>query len=602
MRKKKKSLKASLIEAFCLTSIIPIILVNLFAYFNTSSIVRDSVQELTYANLIQTKSSLDVWLESYEDILFQIYTDDDIVAMIDKINQGKELSVTKNQLRRTLHGLFYTKEYIQCISILTENGTLVFYDLLTGSNTRNSWLDYMDVSREMLYEEVSSDNLTHIISTQKTGDFGAEDHYLFHIGHRVIDYRDVDRQLGIVIVSINEELLGSVCCSDNNQDDTYNFMVDSSGRLVSFPQKELLSEQVIEWTEDEDQRKNAYEEFLKNQGTYDGAHVTVNVVYDEYFDCDIVNVSSQETVINRLNVQQQITVIVMGISLGMLVVVIYILTKRLSGSLQKMAGVMQQAGQGELSARVLLDQTMSGEVETIAVEFNHMLERLSDSMKKEREAGERQRQAEITALEAQMNPHFLYNTLDTINWMAIDREQYEISNSIGALAHILRYGIDNSNGVVTVREECDWLKQYLFLQQTRLKNTFQCEIHIEPETMNCKIHKLLLQPFVENAILHGFDGTDRIHSLKISVSQEASQLHIVIRDNGKGIQPYMVEQMNQGIFPKSSEKNHIGMENAINRIHMYYGAKGKVWITSNWGEWTEIVIEVPEHENCDSGR
>lgn len=602
MRKKKKSLKASLIEAFCLTSIIPIILVNLFAYFNTSSIVRDSVQELTYANLIQTKSSLDVWLESYEDILFQIYTDDDIVAMIDKINQGKELSVTKNQLRRTLHGLFYTKEYIQCISILTENGTLVFYDLLTGSNTRNSWLDYMDISREMLYEEVSSDNLTHIISTQKTGDFGAEDHYLFHIGHRVIDYRDVDRQLGIVIVSINEELLGSVCCSDNNQDDTYNFMVDSSGRLVSFPQNELLSEQVIEWTEDEDQRKNAYEEFLKNQGTYDGAHVTVNVVYDEYFDCDIVNVSSQETVINRLNVQQQITVIVMGISLGMLVVVIYILTKRLSGSLQKMAGVMQQAGQGELSARVLLDQTMSGEVETIAVEFNHMLERLSDSMKKEREAGERQRQAEITALEAQMNPHFLYNTLDTINWMAIDREQYEISNSIGALAHILRYGIDNSNGVVTVREECDWLKQYLFLQQTRLKNTFQCEIHIEPETMNCKIHKLLLQPFVENAILHGFDGTDRIHSLKISVSQEASQLHIVIRDNGKGIQPYMVEQMNQGIFPKSSEKNHIGMENAINRIHMYYGAKGKVWITSNWGEWTEIVIEVPEHENCDSGR
>lgn len=598
--KKKKSLKIHLLGAFCLTSIIPIVLVNLFAYMNTSNIVRDNVQELSYSNLLQTKSSLDVWLESYEDILFQVYTDDDIVDMIDKINLGEDVSVNKNQLRRTLHGLFYTKEYIRSISVLTENGTLVFYDLLTGSSTQNSWMDYMDMSREELYSEISADNATHIFPTQKTRDFGTEDHYLFHIGHRIIDYRDVDKKLGVVVVSIDEELLHSVCCGDNNQEGSFNFMVDSSGKMVSFPEKQQLSEMILKWSDSEAERKAAYEEFIRNQSYYGGEHMSVNYVYDEYFDCDIVNVSSQDEVISRLNTQQQITLVVLGISLGTLVVIILILTQRLSGSLQQVAMVMQKAGKGNLSARVTTDKSMPGEVETIAVEFNHMLERLSDSMEKEREAGERQRQAEITALEAQINPHFLYNTLDTINWMAIDKDEYEISNSIGALAHILRYGIDNSNGIVTVREECDWLKKYLFLQQTRLKNTFQCEVHTEPQVMNCRMHKLLLQPFVENSILHGFEGTNRIHILTVEIGMKERHVHIEIYDNGKGIPCDMVKQMNQGIFPQSSEKNHIGMENAINRIHMYYGEEGTVRVESSYGEWTKIIIEVPANEdsNC----
>lgn len=602
MGKKKKSLKLRLIEAFCLTSIVPVILVNLFTYHNTANIVRENVQELSYFNLLQTKSSLDVWLESYEDILFQIYTDDDIVAMIDKINLGEDVSVTKNQLRRTLHGLFYTKEYIQCISILTQNGTLVFYDLLTGSSTQTSWLDDMEMSREELYNEISADNVTHIISTQKTRDFGTEDHYLFHIGHRIIDYRNVQKELGIVVVSINEELLSSVCSSEKNLEGSYNFMVDHTGRMVSFPEKSLLSDPVIEWSENEEERKNAYAGFIKTQSSFGGEHRIVNLVYDEKFGCDVINVSSQEEMIRRLDAQQQIMLVVLGISVGTLIVAIFILTQRLSGSLQKVAFAMEEAGQGRLSARVITDKTMPGEVETIAVEFNHMLERLSESMEKEREAGERQRQAEITALEAQMNPHFLYNTLDTINWMAIDKEEYEISNSIGALAHILRYGIDNSNGIVTVREECDWLKKYLFLQQTRLKNTFQCEVHIEPELMECRMHKLLLQPFVENAILHGFEGIERIHILKIEISAREAALHIEIYDNGRGIPEKTVEQMNLGNFPGSSEKNHIGMENAMNRIHIYYGAKGNVQIESCYGEWTKIIIEVPKDEDSDRGR
>lgn len=625
---RKKSLKARLLRAFLITSIIPVVLVNLFLYFNTSNIVRDNVTELTRANLQQTRSSLNVWLESYEDILFQIYTDDDIVELIDKINRGEELAVSKKQLRRTLHGLFYTKEYIKCITVITENGTLVFYDLLTGSSTRDSALETMEMSGEELYEMISGDNQTHVIATQPAILFGADQHYLFHLGHRIIDYLDVDKQLGIVLVSVDEDLLAGVCNGDTEEKglqeqegvSSYSFIVNREGRLVSYPDKDRITEQVIRWNEEEEKRLEAYEKFVNELAPLGEDHVTVDFVHDERFGWDIVNVSSQEEIIQRLNTQQKIMITVLGISLGALAVMIYVLTQRLTGSLKNMAGVMKRAGKGELSARVEMENSMPAEVETIAQEFNHMMERLSVSMENEREAGARQRQAEIAALEAQINPHFLYNTLDTINWMAIDRDEYEISSSINSLAYILRYGINNSNGVVTVREEYEWLKKYLFLQQTRLKNTFQCEMHIEPELMEYPIHKLLLQPFVENAILHGFEGVNRQHFLSVSITKHGDggdrdgeqfpcELHITIYDNGRGMSQELVDQMNQGIFPKSGQKNHIGMENAISRIQMYYGAAGKVRIESLQNQWTKILVvipaqssEGPEHGFVDGGR
>src|SRR5690606_22009806 len=124
------------------------------------------------------------------------------------------------------------------------------------------------------------------------------------------------------------------------------------------------------------------------------------------------------------------------------------------------------------------------------------------------------------------NPHFLYNTLDTINWMAIEKNEFDISNAITSLATILRYAITNSNEMVTVRDEVEWLKKYIYLQQTRLKNTFRCEINVEPEALDFRIHKLLLQPFIENAVIHGFEGIKRENVLRIDMRMEDNFLRI----------------------------------------------------------------------------
>lgn len=595
------SLTVRLILAFILTSIIPIILSNLISYYNTSGIVKDNMQELTKANLRQTDSSLTVWLESYEDILSQIYTDDDIVAMIDKINRGEDSTVTKNQLRRTLGGLFYTKEYIKSITIITDSGAEVFYDRLTGSSTRNSWMDNLNIPLKELYQEVSGDNKLHILSTQEAIHFGVDAYYLFHLGHRVIDYRNVEKQLGIVIVSVEEELLQNVCNGGEDVKNGFNFIVDRDGAVVSYPDKEMLSTRIIQWRDKEEERRFLYGDFIKGKRVFGGKYIAVDSVYNEKLQWDIVNVSSQNEIVKRLNDQQKITLLILSLSLLTLIFIIAFLIRSLTGSLQELVGVMKRAGRGELWARVRMEKSMPSEVEVIAVKFNYMLGELEDMTAKEKEAGEKQKAAEIAALEAQTNPHFLYNTLDTINWMAIDKDEYEISNAINALAVILRYSINNSNGVVTVWEECEWLKKYLFLQQTRLKNTFECEIDLEMDVKEYRIHKLLLQPFVENSILHGFEGVKRLHRLTITITEGEGRLLINIYDNGKGIDGETVRQMNLGIFPKCEVKNHIGMENAISRIKMYYGETAKVRIESAVDEFTRIYIEIPaDWSKCES--
>ncbi|MDD2972577.1 MAG: histidine kinase [Lachnospiraceae bacterium] len=589
----RASLRKRLVLAFIITSIIPIILLNLFSYYNTSGIVKDNVNEQTHANLLQLKSSLDVWVDSYEDILFQIYMNDDIVHMVEQINEGTEdLTMVRGQLRRILRGMFYTKEHIKSITVITESGEVVFYDLLTGSITKNTWLDELSTSKEELYGKLSEDNNTHMISTQEAGVFNAKTYYLFHLGHRIIDYKDVNKQLGVVIVSIDEEMLKEIC---NNEEggNTLNFIVDKNGYLVSYPKDSMLGKKIITWSEDKKIREEEYLSFIREENYFSGEYVTVESSYDEAFGCDIVNVSNQNTVIDRLMTQQKIMLIVMSLSLITLVFLIIILIRSLTDSLQNLAGIMKRAGKGEMSARVTITDRMPQEVETIAIQFNKMLGRVEDSMEKEKEAGIRQKNAEIAALEAQINPHFLYNTLDTINWMAIDRDEYEISNSITALASILRYGIDKSNEIVTIRQECDWLKQYLFLQQTRLKNTFECEIHVAPEVLEWHIHKLLLQPFVENAILHGFEGKEGTHRLEITIFPDHDILDITIWDNGKGIPKEMLDHMNQGIFVQNKEKRHIGMENAINRIHIYYASVASVVIDSEESKFTKISIRIP---------
>ncbi|HHV13613.1 MAG TPA: histidine kinase [Clostridiales bacterium] len=592
----KVSLQTKLIRLFLMTSAIPILFISFFSYYNISNTLKKNTEELTINNLEQASNSLNIWLESYEDILYQIYTDDNVVTLVDKLNQGEDVAVSKNQLRRFLRGILYTKDYIRSITVITSEGMMIAYDQLTAVSNDKSWTPHFSLSQNELYSKVAGDNSTHIFPTEYGVSFANKDYYLFHIAHRIIDYKDLNKENGIVIVSIDEKLLSKVCIEKEisyKNHSGINFIVDENGKVISYSDQERLGDKVTDAEAPLQERQEAYLDFISKEAKIKKEYLSVYVYRNEELSWDIVNVTNQWAAIRKLSLQQEIVILVSMTSLLVAISLTVWLSRRLVSSVKKVVAAMYAVSTGNLEAKVVIEKKMPIEIEFIALQFNDMLIKLDGAMKKEKEAGERQLEAEIKALEAQINPHFLYNTLDTINWMAIDKENYDISNAINSLATILRYAITNSNAMVEVRQELEWLKNYIYLQQIRLKNTFRYELDADPEILNCKIHKLILQPFVENSIIHGFEGLTREHILGIKLEPQNEFIRIIIKDNGKGIEAVRVDEINSRVFRSSDRGSHIGMENVISRLYMYYGEEAGVQVNSVLGEGTEVIILIP---------
>lgn len=598
--KKNKNFYTRLIVSFITTSIVPILLVVFFAYQNSTTIIQTSYDELIAVNLEQTKKNLHISLESYEDILYQIYTDEQIASLVKNIDMDVDVALSRNQLQRTLRGFLYTKDFLRSITIISENGDMVFCERLTGYNTENLWLKNYDLSQDQIYDELAADNLTHIYSTQYAGNFAGNDHYLFHMGHRIINYKNLDAQYGVVILSIDEQFLKDICGSeslDKEQDIiSFNFITDSSGSVISFIDNDMIAKQVFDPLTMTD-KNQAYQTFLSENKLFDSKNIVVHVEHDDTMNWDIINVANQTMFVKQLIFQKNMLVIALLVSVFAVAIVIIFQTNRLTKSIRTVVDTMNSIGYNDFTSRLEKSTDMPLEIETIATNFNSMMDRLEESVIKEKEASDRRRNAEITALEAQINPHFLYNTLEMINWIAIENDEYEISNSIGALANILRYGVNNSNGIVTIKDEVEWLKQYLLLQKIRLKNLFSSEILVDPEAMTVRVHKMLLQPFIENAIIHGFGSTKQACKLTIKIEKQENYIVIEIIDNGCGIKPEYVEKINRG-ERVSRDKNSIGIENSITRINMYYGNEAKVVVCSTRGEGTSVRIDIPIDSVC----
>jgi PAS domain S-box-containing protein len=200
---------------------------------------------------------------------------------------------------------------------------------------------------------------------------------------------------------------------------------------------------------------------------------------------------------------------------------------------------------------------------------------------------EQRRLAEIRALEAQVNPHFFYNTLNALNWLAIGSNQMEISRGLSDLASITRYSISQMDVTATLSDEMQWLRKYLDLQRLRFGKSFDYEIRDNGADPNFRLYKLLFQPLVENAIIHGFDASERGGMLEISFELlENRRLRTRIRDNGRGFDVNKNRLSGQGAS--------VGMANLADRLHVYHGTEAILNYTSVPGQGTEVCLEFPE--------
>jgi two-component system sensor histidine kinase YesM len=600
---KEKSIKYRLIVAFCLLSILPMIVAQVVSYYSLVGILQRKIDVLENDNLLQTRKIIGTKLDFYQDLLYQMYTDDRMIDLMERLNEGQDVEFTTGQLRRVLHSYIYAMPYVQSIAVLTDGGRMVFDDLLTGYNTKSSWLDASGDRPSLLFRSVADSQGTSFFTTEPTSLYAGKRHYLFHMAHRFVKTRNIWAKSGIIILSIDEQMLSEICdenfgAESGGPAEGAIFIMADDGTLISHPKESLLGTK-LDLPADPARRAAAVGRTIWGGASNAGGKSSLYAIREPETGWNVIAVRDLSVTYGEISGLQRIAIVVILVTVSVLLATIFYITGRMTRSIDSVAGAMNVAAAGELSVRIEIRDGMPPEVQKIAKSFNFMIGKIDDLLREVQASLTRQRNAEIAALEAQVNPHFLYNTLDTINWMAIDREAFEISDAIGALAEILRYAIDDSNAEVEISREVEWLKRYVTLQQMRLMGSFDFRLDLDPSILDLRIHKLLFQPFVENSIIHGFKAPGKAYELSFSMRREGRRLLTTIADSGAGIAAATLADLHAGAHIDTGRKGHIGIRTAIERIRMYYGAESEVDIDSSPREGTRIRIALPL---CAPGR
>lgn len=297
----------------------------------------------------------------------------------------------------------------------------------------------------------------------------------------------------------------------------------------------------------------------------------------------------------------QNTVVVHSMSIVaflLLLIVINIIGFSFSNSIAKpiqmLSRKMKSVQQGEfnISGISLIPEEKCDEVGQLNNDFILMIRKINNLIKENYLKQILAKESQLKALQAQINPHFLYNTLDSIYWMAKSEQKNQIAAMVRSLANLLRNSISTKEDIITLKQEISLLNDYILIQKSRFEDRLNFQLDVDPSLWNQLIPRLTLQPIVENSIKHGLEKMTSPCLIQVSAVKVENCFLIAVRDNGPGISPE--EQMElASSSTKGGEKGGIGLANIRERIHLYYGGDYGIKITSTPGKGTCVTIKLP---------
>lgn len=270
------------------------------------------------------------------------------------------------------------------------------------------------------------------------------------------------------------------------------------------------------------------------------------------------------------------------------------ITRAMYKPIKNMTNTVEKVSKGDLSLRV--DVTTEDEIGTLCREFNHMLDNLEDLIARVIEEERLKKDAELEALQYQITPHFMYNTLNSIKYAALIKGEKELGALIGDFVELLQASINKKGTFISVADELHILKNYIHLQEFRYQGSFDVEYDIAKEACGCYIPRLILQPLVENAILHGIDMKGGNGRLIIRGRVEGTRLTLSVIDNGRGMTKEQIETLLCSKAKKTNGLSAIGVPNVRERLELYYEAEGGIIYESSENGTTATIFLPADRE------
>lgn len=406
---------------------------------------------------------------------------------------------------------------------------------------------------------------------------------------RVVEItKGTDTVQGILLIHLNYTGLKLLLDGVTLGNEGYIYLIDGNGEIIYHPRAQLIDSGL------EHENNRAVSEYRDGiyQETFQGEERVITVKSVGYTGWKLIGVAPRQTVsLNSLKTQLLVVFVAAFILFLMSLVNSYI-SSRITTPIRKLELSVNEIEKGNLNAKV--DAEGSYEIRHLGQSVQNMAKQIQVLMADIVSEHEKKRKQEFDTLQSQINPHFLYNTLDIIVWMIENEKPDQAVKAVTALARFFRISLSRGKSIITVKDELEHVRNYLMIQHMRFKNRFSYTIEAEDEVLELASLKLMLQPLVENAIYHGMEFMDGDGEIFISAWKEGEDLYLKVSDNGLGMTEEQVARLFSDMaHTGSSRGSGIGVKNVNERIRLYFGSEYGLSIESEPDEGTVVTIHLP---------
>ena len=581
------SIRNKMILSYILIALIPFCIFGIVVISIFADQAENDISEHTGQMISQVRTSIDVYISSIEKIsnyviaelrsvdFNEMHSEDDIFWM-------QESTKAVNRLKHVAN----THPEVAGILFATENDLYISTGMTRIS--RDSF-----VNEEWYRLAVANPDTVCLISDTSGRNIVTNESYSIDNVFTMVKaiYREgTSEVMGVLLMDIKHDIISQSINDITIGQKGFVFVIDSTDHVVYTPVNPVTYRVNPDWIRKEDAPVSA---------RIRGEMYQIRSERSDYTGWRVVGVFSIDEIMGHMNTL--IATLTGGLLL--LLVFVFVITVKISQTITnpvvELEQLMKKAESGDLAVRFQGDYR--DEVSELGRDFNHMLVRIEDLIQQVYIEQKNKRMAELKVLQEQIKPHFLYNTLDTISWMARECGAEDIVRLVDALTHMFRIGLSRGRDYISVEQELSYVSNYLYIQKIRYGGKLNYQIVKDEDILHEEVPKLMLQPLVENAIYHGIktrrgEGHLTIRAVR---AMEEGLLEFSVEDDGSGMSAEQAQELNHLLNEpcELKERQSFGLFYIKERLRIKYGDGFKIRVNSIENVGTKVVIHIPESED-----
>ena len=572
---KNLSIQSSIFMYFTVTAIIAIALISLIIFQRFTNSLNATIIEENSGIVGQLGESVDSYLRNAMKVSDSIY-----------YNVIKNTDISNDDIKKGMNLIYVNNDnMIDDIALISGKGELIESMPALRLKDNSNVLEKDFFKKSMAESEYINFSMPHIRDLFDRN----ENSYSWVISlSRAVEVTDEGKATqALLLINLNYRYFEETFSNVNLGNGGYVYLTNDRGDIIWHPkQNEIYSGRFNE--------DNKYAATLKDGITVEnlsGKNLTLNVRTIGYTGWKLVGVTPSAALgIDGIKFRFFV-LFVADLFLFLLAMINAFISDKISNPIKRLDGSVREIESGNLDVEIL--PSGSYEVEHLGKSIKNMLGRIKVLMSDLVAEHNAKRKSEFDTLQSQINPHFLYNTLDIIVWMIENENSDKAVNIVTALAKFFRISLSKGKNIITVKDEVEHVRNYLMIQNMRFKNRFEYSIDVDEKVLSYSSLKLMLQPLVENAIYHGMEFMDGDGEIDVKVFKEDDSLYFTITDNGLGMSEDMVETLLSKDFVSSKKGSGIGVKNVNERIKLYFGSEYGLKVESEPDEGTKITIHLP---------